>query len=251
MTRDGLPFFATLCQGGSPRGLRNLRGGFAAPGGFLDGARDLEELGLGVTDFGCLCAGDFGVLTGGEQLPRAGVIGDLTFEELLSDVAPMFRVFDGEHDFDSVVEVPWHEVGACDVEVRFAVVMEEVDAAVFEKPADDGANADVLAESGHAGAQAADASNDEVDLNAGFGCLVKRFDEGGIHEAIHFRDDTRWFAGFGVCGFVFHQPEEFRCHGVWRDQQLSCAAETAGRTGETVEQVSDVFTECGVRSEEG
>ena len=56
----------------------------------------------------------------------------------------------------------------------------------------------LLGEAFDAGAQDAEAANDEVDLDAGLRGLVERFDDAGLEQRIHLGDDVRGAAGLGV-----------------------------------------------------
>ena len=69
---------------------------------------------------------------------------------------------------------------------------------MLEVLADDRANLDPLAHSRHAGPEGADAANQEVHLDPGLGCGVKRGDAGGIDEGIEFEGNSSGSAGAGV-----------------------------------------------------
>ena len=103
-------------------------------------------------------------------MPSAPSIADLAAglevdrEDLVADDARELLVLDREEDLDAAAQVARHEVGAADDEAVLAAAVEPVDAAVLEVAADDAADADVLGEPGHAGPQAADPADDQVDL---------------------------------------------------------------------------------------
>ena len=86
-----------------------------------------------------------------------------------------FGIEDGEDDLDAAVEVAGHEVGAAQIDEGIPVVVEDKDAAVFKKAVDNAADADGFAESGDAGAEAADAADDHVDGDAFLGGGVCHF----------------------------------------------------------------------------
>src|ERR1700753_3168292 len=95
-------------------------------------------------------------------------------------------------DLDTAVEVARHHVGRGDIHSRFGARQalshpEAVDSAVLEEAADDWFDANVLGEAGNAGAQATDAAYDEFNRNAGLRSLVKRIDDVGIDQRIHFQ----------------------------------------------------------------
>ena len=106
----------------------------------------------------------------GAELPRQHVVGevDRRGSPAAGPAAPDVSI--GATHLDALVEVAGHEVGRADVVRRPAgagAVAEAVDAGVLEVAAEDRADPDVLRQARHAGAQAADAPQDQVDLHAG------------------------------------------------------------------------------------
>jgi hypothetical protein len=75
-------------------------------------------------------------------------------------------VEDREHELDSAEEVAIHPVRARAVDLLRAAVVEVEATAVLEEPADDRAHANVVRHAGHARAQAADAADDQIDVDA-------------------------------------------------------------------------------------
>ena len=69
---------------------------------------------------------------------------------------------------------------------------------MLEETSCDRADSDVLAHSGDACPEAADASYYEVDLNSGIGCRVKRFDNRLINQGIDLRDNAGGLACLGI-----------------------------------------------------
>ena len=70
-----------------------------------------------------------------------------------------------------------HQVGAAHQQFVLAAVAEVVEAAVLQEAPDDADHADILADAGHAGPQAAHAAHDQVDLHAGLRRAIERLDE--------------------------------------------------------------------------
>ena len=111
------------------------------------------------------------------------------------------RVADGEDDFAALEEVARHPVGGAEIDFVVAAVGEVEDAGVLEEAADDGADADALGQALDAGAQDAEAADDEVDLDAGLRGLIERLDDAGLEQRIHLGDDVRGAAGAGRVPF--------------------------------------------------
>ena len=103
----------------------------------------------------------------------------------------VLRVRHGHEHLDAPIEVARHPVGGADQEQRLALVAvgEADDARMLEVATEDRAHADVLAEPGHAGTQAADAADGEVDLHAGVARLVQRLDQLGVAERVQLGRD--------------------------------------------------------------
>ena len=80
-------------------------------------------------------------------------------------------------------------------------VAEGVDAGVLEEAADDGLDADVVRQARDAGAEAADAADDDHDVHAGLACGVEAVDEGIVDQRVHLEPDMGRAAGAGVGGF--------------------------------------------------
>jgi hypothetical protein len=87
----------------------------------------------------------------------------------LQDVAkpfPQGRSLYADERFDAPVQVPVHHISAADVDFFLSVVAEVIDAGMLQKPADDAANPNILAEMPHLGAERADPAHEEVYLDA-------------------------------------------------------------------------------------
>src|SRR4051794_37084843 len=99
------------------------------------------------------------------------------------------RILDRQHELDPPVEIAGHPVGRADVDPRLPVgqlvaIAEAPDAAVLEEAADDRLDPNRLGEAGDAGAQAADAAHDEVDLHPGRACLVELVDDYRVDQGV-------------------------------------------------------------------
>src|ERR1044072_6239139 len=103
----------------------------------------------------------------GVQAARLHVVAQVRVEQNVLQVLPKLLVFHGRERLDPAVEVAVYPVGAADVDLLLARVLEVEDAAVFEEAADDAADAYVLRQAGDARPQHAHAADDEVNRDAG------------------------------------------------------------------------------------
>ena len=117
------------------------------------------------------------------------------------------------------------------------------DARVLEVAADDRAHRDVLGQAGHAGAQAADAAHDEIDLGARRRRRVELVDHLGVDERVHLHRDLA--AGMRLAADELAQLVA-QVHR--RDEQPAVLARAAV-AGEVVEQLREVGAEIGVARE--
>ena len=85
----------------------------------------------------------------GEKHPCLDVIMPERGENV-KDPLPQIVLQDGEKQFDPPIEVPGHQVGTGQVQLRVAGVSERVDPAVFQEAADDGVHFNVFTELGNA-----------------------------------------------------------------------------------------------------
>jgi hypothetical protein len=116
---------------------------------------------------------------------------------------------------------------------------------VLEEAAHHAAHAHVLGEPRHAGAQAADAAHEQVDLRAGARGVVERIDHRRVLEAVHLDRDLAVGRG-RLLPDLLEQPG---AQPVGRDEQLAvCAADP--EAGQVVEQLADVRADLGRRGEE-
>ena len=111
-------------------------------------------------------------------------------------------MFYGRAGFYAAEEVAPHPVGTRYIGVFRAVVVEIVNARMFELAADNRADADVFRQAFHLRPQGAHAAYDQINLYAGRTGGVKFFDDVRFDQRIEFGDDAGLPAGFGVFGFA-------------------------------------------------
>src|SRR6266508_1718881 len=87
--------------------------------------------------------------------------------------AELGRFYREEH-FHAPVQVTRHQVGAAQEHVLITTIAEVEDTRVFQETPHYRGHSDVLAHPFDAGTEAADASDLQVDLDAGLRCPVKR-----------------------------------------------------------------------------
>src|SRR3546814_7136937 len=81
------------------------------------------------------------------------------------------------------------------------------DSAVLQEPSDDALHPDVLGQSRHAGPEAADATDDQVDGNAGLRGLVEGIDDLRIDQGVQLGPDRRRQPGPRVADLVLRSEE--------------------------------------------
>ena len=126
----------------------------------------------------------------GAELPGEHVVRQVDAKDVVQTLLQV-AVEDLGDAFDPVVQVARHEVGRADERLRSALLAAEaIDPRVLEVPADQGADADVLRQTGHPGLQAADAADDQVDVGPRLRGLVQGVDHVGVDQAVHLHDDA-------------------------------------------------------------
>ena len=161
-------------------------------------------------------------------------VGEIGGKDLVVDAGFDGGIADGEGDFAAFEEIARHPVGGAEVDFVVAAVGEVEDAGVLEEAADDGADADAAGQALDAGAEDAEAADDEVDFDAGIGGVVESFDDAGLEERIHLGDDVGGAAGAGVFGFAANEAEEAFGHGERSDEERAVVVDL-GVGGEVVE----------------
>src|SRR5579885_3034219 len=89
-------------------------------------------------------------------------------------------IFHRKESFHAAVQVAAHQIGASQIQQLLAAVAEIIDTAVLQEAAQQRGDLDALADSGHHGAQAAEAAYHELYAHAGARCAVERGDELGV-----------------------------------------------------------------------
>ena len=122
-----------------------------------------------------------------EKNPTLLRVLEIREQNLIEDLCMDGRILDRDQQLDASVEVARRPVSRRDEELGLIAgqdlaVAEGEDAAVLEEAADDGADMDVLAHAGNAGAQAAVAADDQFDLHPGPARLVELLDDRRIDE---------------------------------------------------------------------
>ena len=94
------------------------------------------------------------------------------------------------------------------------------DAAVFQKAADDGFDADVFRQALDPRPHAADAADDQADLHPGARGGVEGVDHLGVDQAVHLGPDFGRPPGAGMGGLLRDQIKEARLEGDGRDGEV-------------------------------
>src|SRR5713226_553421 len=118
------------------------------------------------------------------------VISEIALQNFAKQSLAQGWVLDGEHDLDPLVQVARHPIGAAQVHVRLAAILEVKDPAVFQKSSYNTAHANPVAEAFHIGAQGTGAADDEVDFDARSRGPVERLDDWLVQQGIHLGDDS-------------------------------------------------------------
>src|SRR5208337_5469054 len=155
-----------------------------------------------------------------------------------------------EHQLDAAVEVAGHPVGRGEEDLGLAVVEEIGDPRVFEVLVKDADDADVLGDVGNSGPEAADAADQQVDLDAGDRGLVERFDDLGIDQRVHLGDDSCRAAGPGVLRLALDQRGQRAGQVHGGDDQLVHLA-SLRVAGQQVEHGAGVLAVRGAAGEIG
>ncbi len=125
--------------------------------------------------------------------PGLHVVGKVCHEDLIYNTSLQLCVFYRIEDFSAFLKISRHPIGAARVDFRIPAVMKVVDPGMFQEPVKDTDDANVLADFRYARPQAADASYNQVDADAGAGSFVQFADDLRVHEGVHLRDDTPSF----------------------------------------------------------
>lgn len=184
----------------------------------------------------------------GVEVPGLAVVREHDVEDF-AEAGLEGGIEDGGGGFDAVGEVAGHPIGRAHVVFLLAIVVEVEDAGVFKEAADDGDDADVFREAFDAGAETAEAADEEVGGDAGGAGAVEGIDDFAIFELVHFGGDAGGAAGGGVIDFALDHVDEAAAHFEGCDEELAIVA-FEGATGEEGEEVDDVIAEIFAAGEE-
>src|SRR5215469_5317934 len=104
-------------------------------------------------------------------------VGQIGSHDLLANAVAQHSILYREHDFDALVEITRHPVGAGQIDLLLPPIGEIKNAAVLEKTPHNAAHANAIADAANAGPQRADAAHDQIDFDAGLGGGVERRDD--------------------------------------------------------------------------
>ena len=139
---------------------------------------------------------------------RFDVVGEVSRNNKFKKLSAKFLIENRENDFDAAVEIARHEIGAPKIDVGITPVMKDIDAAMFEETIDNASNGDVITEARNAGAEATDATNEELDGDALLGRLVEGVNNFFIHEGVGFDEDACGPTCAVVGAFAVNEFEE-------------------------------------------
>src|SRR3989442_15909347 len=117
---------------------------------------------------------------------------------------------------------------------------------MLEEAADQRAYADSSGKTGHAGPQAAESADDQVDFGPGLGCGVERLDDFGVDQAVDLEDDA---TAARTGGFAPDHADDVGAQAHRRDQEPA-ESTLAAVAGEEVVELGDVRAQLGVRREQ-
>src|SRR5207248_2289825 len=133
--------------------------------------------------------------------------------------------------------------------LALAARFEVPDPGVLEEAVDDAHHADAIGNAADAGAQGADAADDEIDLHAGLRSPVERLDHVGLGERVHLGDDAALARLGGDLRLAIDELED-RCLEVERGDLELPPRHRLGVAGEQVEERGCVGAEVLLGGEE-
>src|SRR6202040_1924219 len=101
------------------------------------------------------------------------------------------RVLKREQDFHALVQIARHPVGAAEIDLRLAAVLEVKDSAVLKKSAHDTAHADAVADATNPRPQRAYAAHEQIDVHSCLRSAVERLDNIFVDQGVDLDDDAR------------------------------------------------------------
>src|SRR5262249_39640088 len=104
-----------------------------------------------------------------------------------------------------MVQVSSHDVGAAQINLFAAVILEIVDPAVLQEAADNTRDPNILANSIDAGTQRTNPADQQIDLYAGLRRLVQQPDHPDVFKRVHLESQPRGPALLGMGDFAANQ----------------------------------------------
>ena len=89
-----------------------------------------------------------------------------------------------------IIEVSRHDIGTSKIEFILSSIMEVVSSAVLQKTTDNTDDPDMFTDSRNTWLQTAYPANDKINLHPFAGCPVESPNGLGIHQGIHFHNDS-------------------------------------------------------------
>ena len=130
----------------------------------------------------------------------------------------MAGVFDPYERLDAAVEVAVHHIGRPDVDDGLASVLKREDARVLQEAPKHRTHPDILAESGHAGAQGANTAHDHIDGNSGLRGAVERVDNRLVYHGVALDLDARLLTRLMILNFAVDALDEPAAQRTWGDE---------------------------------
>src|SRR6266478_9507041 len=112
------------------------------------------------------------------------------------------------------MQIARHPVGAAQVDLRLAAVLEVIDAAVLEEPAHDTAYADAIADAANPRPQRADAAHQQINIHSRLRCAVKRLDNIRVNQGVDLYNHARRTPLARMFGLALNQA-----HALFRQIQ--------------------------------
>src|ERR1700716_3634509 len=103
------------------------------------------------------------------------------------------------------MQIARHPVGAAEVDLRLAAVLEIKDSAVLEEPAHDTADADAIADTTNPRPQRANAAHEQINVHSCLRSAVERLDNIFVDQGVDFDDDARRTPLAGMLCFPLNQ----------------------------------------------
>ena len=127
---------------------------------------------------------------------------------------------DREDRFDATEKISRHPVGAAEVDFNVSAIFEAEDPAVFEEPAHNTPDLDILAHARDADPHGTHAADHEADRNTSCRGAVERLDDTLFYEGIDLGVDPAGSPGLGVLDLRFDQALEGCKKIPWCHQQF-------------------------------